>query len=587
MAQLARLIIVGAVLGIVAWAIYALANDGEPDPCVEARDLGHARLLPEAELAYERSDESCGADGAAAVQSQQEAAADLFARAETQLASARRLKPLKVKLKQRRSHIRKRKRARQRAARRALIESLEIYPFREGGLHELGSTLAHVPIKRKKGRMKAGAISCRRVRRLLDAKLPEQAKLTLSRSARRGLRPLCAEQLARLATVRQKALANLRLARADEEDDDVDSARAHYAAALLGDPSLAEARTALQTPEDESTSYLDAVADWLKEKPAELSDDLVWVLPLLALVLILGFRFLCWTATWGRGWRNAMEFLSEGWPLGWLRRTCVLRVRLQSLEGGSASTVEGKDLTALLLDALEPPHLRPYSFDVVSGTDPSQTLPDDFTKLLADVPHGKFAAALLAVFGSLFDPPTVTVSGRIMPVGLRGAGLGLSLTPSGRGPSYSHTVWERSRDDKPEIGPEPWYRLVPFAGAWLRWHLRTYVPAESREAPATRDWRTEAREQAALRFQRTGDWERAQNLYAQILDEDPTYLPAAHNLAVAEIRAARYGQAVERLTAVRDTLEVDESAHNRWPALPMSVSYNLSVGLSYQARADA
>jgi hypothetical protein len=514
-----------------------------------------------------------------------------FELAEVQLETARRLKPTRPTQGEpqarinRRARVRARRRARERAARRELVASATLDPFHANVLEQLNTALERVPIARAK---RARTTSCGRARKLVGARLLDQARITLSRSARRSFQEVCLQARSELADVRDMAQARQAEALRADENDKPSSARDLYAAALERDPSLTEAKQALDGYEQETTSNLDRVVDWLESKPAELEDELVWILPLLGLSAVVGFRGLRWLANRRPSIREKMERLSAGFPLGWMRRTCVLRVRFASFDGGAEDTPQGSDISALILDALSPPQMGgpPFPFDRFVGSGPAQAPAAEATQFLAALPHGKLASGLLTTFRFVFDPPTADITGRVLPVGGRGAGLELAVSAPRRPISYSVTIWERLIDREPGgAGPERWYRLVAPAAAWLRWHLRTYVPGEPAAAPLLREWRVDARYQAALQL--SGDPQRAQMLYAQILDEDERHLPAAHNLAVIDLRNQQYQQAVQRLDALRDGLMSSQNLRQRWPTLRMSVIYNLAVAFHYLSEVES
>jgi hypothetical protein len=189
MRRLARVGGVPLVLGICALVvvgIIALDRSGKSDGCSEGADFERARLLDRAALAYAHGDGRC--DGAAKVSARQELATIDFERAEVHLNAARSIAPAKLSPAIRRKRARARKLAHERGARRALIRSLRRDPFRPGAIEDLNAVLERVPIRRT---VKARQTSCRRVERLLNAGLPDQAQIVLARSVRGGFREHC------------------------------------------------------------------------------------------------------------------------------------------------------------------------------------------------------------------------------------------------------------------------------------------------------------------------------------------------------------------------------------------------------------
>jgi hypothetical protein len=575
---------------ILALAALVLASTGEPKWCDLGNDAYKARLLGQSELAYARGD--CDA-GLKRARKRQAMATRAAARAEVQLEAARRIRVSTKKEGEpkrktaRRRRAKKRKLARTRAARRELRRAAVRDPFAEGVLGELNTALRHVkpkpaghgPEARARAR-EAREQSCRRVGRFIDWELPDQAQILLAGSARRGFRRTCRHTRTRLALLRARARKNLGKARAADQDDDWSKARRKYALALLLDPSLPEAKQALEAERDDSTDNLDAVADWLESKPGELDDELAWILPLLVVLAVASFLSVRWLASRSRRNQRSVEEAAR-FPFGWMRRAAVLRVRV-AVEGEGGSPPTGADISALLLDALTPPRAVTPSnpFDRVWVADPASAT-TEVGKFLAVLPSGKIAAAALTAFDRVFRGRTAEVTGRLLPAGAQGAGLELTVASPPRPKSYSVTLWERKfYKASGADGAERWYRLVVPAATWLRWYLRPFVPGESSCPPPVREWRAEAFYEAGLAL--GADLVRSQMLFARSLDEDPTHIPAAVNLAVTEIRSGMYSAAIRRLRAVRGRLRTSEEHNPRERTLWVSATYNLAVARGYR-----
>jgi hypothetical protein len=554
------------VIATVTAGIVVLKHTGSPNSCSRGKDLERARLLHEAELAFADADGRCGTQGSERVQRAQAEADVAAAVAETQLATARRLKQTARQHRVRSQRIRSRRRARERAARRALIASVAADPFRPNAQADLDGVLERVPIART---VAAREKACARAVRLVGNSLPDQAEIAISRAGRRGFRTHCREAMGNLVAARRQARGELQAAQAVQEKGDESAARAHYADALSFDPSLAAARAALENPADEASSNLDRISNWLEAGPAEINDELIWILPLLALVAVVGFHALRGTASISRGSRKGMESVSKRFPLRWMRRTCKLSVRVPPFEGGSGDGVQGADISALLISEI----WRRRSGEGSTGADynvtsVAQDRVAQASDILDELPQGgRLASAMLSLLGSVFESTSAELSGRLLPAGRDGAGLALTLTSRRKSTPDAIAIWEQDiYDDSRGKGADGWYRLVPPAGLWAAQYLETHLPGEPRQPAAPGQWLADARSEPA-----------------QLLKEDDLQLPAAYNVALQDLREERYGKAIKSLEYVLAALNHNPGLQPRWPGLREWVMASLAVALHYRA----
>jgi hypothetical protein len=95
-------------------------------------------------------------------------------------------------------------------------------------------------------------------------------------------------------------------------------------------------------------------------------------------------------------------------------------------------------------------------------------------------------------------------------------------------------------------------------------------------------WRASAYFRIALAWQAKEDYARAQTYYAAAVRERPAHEPALHNLAVTQLRLARYDAARYRLEHLLDLLPWDAAGHP--PELYFSATYNLALATRYAQR---
>jgi tetratricopeptide (TPR) repeat protein len=195
----------------------------------------------------------------------------------------------------------------------------------------------------------------------------------------------------------------------------------------------------------------------------------------------------------------------------------------------------------------------------------------------------RLAGAMLSLAGSVFDPPTAEISGRLLPEGRRGPGLALTISLLRSDKSYSVVIWEKDfYGDSGAAGPERLYRLLIPAGVWTVHHLLTLVPGVP--APEASQWRDKARLQVDATLGLPDDLSDAGDVYRRLREEGESQLPAEYNLAAIEIRNGQYDQAIERLDKALDRLE-DSNLHRRWPQLRLWVLSSLAVAHHYRAAA--
>lgn len=413
---------------------------------------------------------------------------------------------------------------------------------------------------------------------------------------------LCETTVGALAAQQRKASRHLVEAHGLDGGD----ARQAYASALGANANLAAARTDLEGSLDDD-SYLDEVSSAIADIAAALKMALAWLVPLAIGLLLLAL--LAWLAvreaaarwSWAR---KSFEGLGRHPGLSFLfYKAAVPDIEVTPFEGKGESGLAGADFSTMLKGEIyrTPARGPAFPFDrVPGGPEPHATAGVTAFKLMTEIPATTLLGSILETISKLFRRRKVLLTGHLTPPADKGAGVLLSVK-GGRGNDASRTLWELVYDPQPGgTGAVRWLRLLPAATIWsLRYLDRAQDPAKYKKLEAQGEadgldpdaWEAEALFKSAEAWELKGDPSRAEALYAAALESDEGLLPAAHNLALVEIRRGSYTQALERLEALRTVLEEGESCGRSsgemrclWPTLEAASLYTLILTLAYLER---
>lgn len=468
----------------------------------------------------------------------------------------------------------------------AYADGLELSPF------ETAARLGLAALVKELGPAEGEAVAarCEVARSLAAAGLLEEAGPVIS-SVPFSARAECEEALAEVQARRAAAAASLREAKRLEAKGETDRAREKFAMALLANVGLGDARTGLEESIEEG-SCLDAVGDWLAGVPGTLETALSWLLPLVAILLIGGLLLML--AAWIGVRELSARYLAvrkraDRWRdrpvLSFLYNAAVPQFSIDELGGSESAAVKGKDFSAMLEAAVAKQQGREpaFPFDRVNKDRAAKFDLTELTGLLAAGPQTKLLGSVVQLLSKLFRRRTVHVGGSLGPLTRQGASVVLVLEGNGRDVGAEVTLREQDFAPKPGgEGVDRWLQLLPAAAAWTRWQLAAAhaLPAKIGES----HWLADARFQTALAWQGAEDFPRAEELYASTIELDPTMLPAAHNLAVLEIRAGRYELAATLILWLRERLaSASAEAREPWPTLETGSLYTLALARAYPA----
>ena len=569
-------------LGIV---LLILATSGTQPECAQGLLLEKGRLLDGAAAAYARArgeQMACGTPGGVRIAHRQKEAAQEFESAGV-LAS---------------SHPS--------IAINYYIEGLSEDPFDKGAAGKLNHLLKESETPKPGPKTEAGAstetrakveakgrVFCRRANELTEAGLLSEARSTLAFGLTKSPGPPCPSAIKRLKRRRVRAATRLHRAEAQAEGGSAGIERTAYAQALHADPALSAARSGLKGSLDRE-SNLDSVATWLSGTAPAMQDALAWLVPLAIGLLIAAA--LVWNAlrsasTESARVRSVTKKLRRAPLLGLPMRAAAPTVAVADFSGGSESKLQGKDFAALIAERLPRPAGRApdFPFDRTSKGSKEDQTAANIASILDAVPQAKALGAVVKLIPPLFRRRRLEVAGHLAPSGDRGAGVTVTLGESSAPDQTSVTIWENLVN--PVLtgdGAAPWLRLVAPAAVWARWRLAAIAKPEANINVGA--WEADALFQAGVDWQNKGEWGRAEPLYVTALERDPELLPAAHNLAVIEMRCGMYPQAIRRLEQLRKKLEDDdrtkkgdEKPSELWPALKTSLIYSLALAKAYRA----
>lgn len=552
------------VLLLVAAAVIAAVVVHVDDPreslCKQGAELQTGRLLERSEQLYARAAQegnACGDEGQREVSREQGEATKHFSSAAI------------------------RKDSEPNEAADLYIAGLSLNPFEaaaRGALEELLKEPASL-VADEDGEL------CGLARRLTQAGLLGSAGQVIAAEGSAEA-PDCQKALLELNTRKAGAAARLREAQALGAEPDRGAARTEYARALHANPELSEARGGLEGAIEEG-SAADAVGRRLGDVPDTAKDALAWLVPLAVVLLLVVLAA-----------RIAMTQLAKRWktPRLWLigvgeklrfplaRNAARPRLSIGSFEGDEDA--KGGDFAALLAAALPQPDTRKpaFPFDRIDKGSPTDDAASGATELLEAFAETKLIGSVLKIVEKLYRRRTVEIKGQLTSVSDRGAGVTVTLEGIDSPAQSSVALWERDFDPLPGgEGVGRWQRLIPAVTAWTRWQLATaYAPAARSRDPE--GWVPDALFRAGIAWHRRGDVVRAGALYAAALERDPELLPAAYNLAVAEIRTGRYAEARERLLNLRARLDADTAL--LWKDLDAASLYALALADAYAAGHD-
>lgn len=409
---------------------------------------------------------------------------------------------------------------------------------------------------------------------------------------------LCETTVETLAT--QRTTASTYLIEANELDGA--DARDAYASALKANANLAAARTGLEESQDDD-SHLDKIGSCIADIPEALKTALTWLVPLAVALFLLAL--LVWSAireaAARRSWaRKAAERAGRHPGLSFFYKAAVPDIEIAPFEGKGEGGLEGADFSTMLKGEIfkSPARGPAFPFDRVPGG-PEPHVADGVTvfNLMTEIPATKLLGSILQVISKLFRRRKVLLTGRLTPPADKGVGVLLSVK-AGRGNDASTTLWELVYDPKPGgTGAVRWLRLLPAATIWAYRYLdRAQDPAKHKKLEAenrtkglkTDLWEAEALLQSAEAWELKGEPARAEPLYAAALEKDPGLLPAAHNLALIEMRRGNHRRALKRVEGLRTVLEQGEPCGRTakqmrclWPTLDAASLYTLTLTLAY------
>jgi hypothetical protein len=542
-----------AVVGLaIVICLVVLASISTRTGCEEGHPLEKARLLNAAARAYDQDGGACGKQGVTRVAGEQRTATSKFQLGVVYDGRLKSVSPSRLV---------------------AVIDGLRRDPFHVPAVKALNAALVALQASNDV----TGAERC-----LINARLLNQAQIPLHQAGEKHLRWTCRAVVERLAKIRGFARSQLHDGDLLAASGDDDRAANRYASALYDDPSLRRARSTLLERSRLDDHAIDAVGDWLAGIWPTIRSGLRWLVPLaiaLLLLALLGFKLAQAGSLKWSGFRQRLADAGNRWPLRWMRNAAVLRLEVAGFEGDVEGGPRGADVSALLGTAISQScgRARSFSVDRVSGPTPASQTVTSAAELLSGIPQAQVVGSILKALAPLLQGRYSQVSGRLLPAGERGAGLSVTVSPAS-GAIESNTVWESFIDPVPGgTGPEPWFRLVNPAAAWVRWQLAPRIA----DGAAEGDWRAEALFEAGAQWWASHDPTRAGVLYARAIQFDPDYLPAIHNLAVVEIWEGSYQAAVDRLSGVVERVVSDAEARDRWPDLEITALYNLARAQCY------
>ncbi|HWC47325.1 MAG TPA: hypothetical protein VG448_00390 [Solirubrobacterales bacterium] len=588
------------IFGLLALlVVLGLVGEGKPDLtepredlCPQGAVLRQARLLERAQALYVEA----AAEGDACGPEQGEASPPLR-ETEVGLARAERL----VLIGAASSSAKRFK-----AATGAYVKALSVYPF--NGAARLG--LAEVLGNPETAASLTPAGYCVLGSELIKAGVLGQAQATIRaglkagsasggalRHAPQDASPLvCRKKLKVLSARSATAVAALNAATRSAREGKVAKARERYAAALVANADLTEARTELEGAIDEE-SHFDAIGSWLEGVTATLKDALKWLLPLavgLLLLLVLvwiivreGSARIIWM-------RRLFEWIGKGSVF--FHDAAVPEISIEPFEGSDSSKEQGKELTNLLSAAMaqESRRGRSFPFDRLNkGSTEDIKFTTVVSEALGQVSETKLLGELFKVISRLFRRRSIVLTGRLISAGDQGVGLMLAVQGNGRKINDEVILWEQTYDPRPEGKDAVRYlRLAPAAKVWSRQKLAAAYMLPQEAEPVK--WLPDALFQSGIAWQVRRDFERAEALYVLALEKEPDLLPAAHNLATIEMHCKEFAAAEARLRNLRmrlaqlrkeraETAGGDEVEKAKlWPVLGTASLYSLILSIAYQ-----
>jgi hypothetical protein len=557
---------IATILLVVFLANLGSLNSPAEEPCEQGRVLRSAQLLDKAEAAYrqaEAGDRTCPQPPATATGASQPAPLEGIERAQR-------------KAKEAFTEARVRSGGGELLlALRAYLKGLEINPF-EGERNELEKALGEF-VKGAPADQAAAKSRCSLGEELTQAGLPANATKAL------------AGGMAMAPKDCQSALTTLqhRVADADEYAaqaatlTDAAEQRREYVLALRENAELGSAREALEASfDDEST--LTAISSWLGGIFKTLEGALSWLAPLaigLLLAALVLWILLDRVGRRTRG-RRALAQIGTWWGFSFLRKAALPKLAVEDFDG-KGDGIEGKDFSALLTLALPKRVGREpsFAFDSFTKGAPSGNAANEVATVLSAVSATKALGGFAEVLLKLFRRRTISISGRLQPIGDRGAGLTLTIAGA---VNTSIELRDSSIDFHPSGNDGArWLRLLPAAAIWCRWQLAPiYADVDADFDPE--GWKGEALFQSGIAWEGQGDWPRARDLYVSALESDHDLLTAIHNLAILDIfHFQRYEAAQVLVERVQGKLDGNKKLEAQWPALKAASLYTKALAWVY------
>ncbi len=579
----AAMVVVLAALATFAW-VKVQPTDARESLCKQGATLNEARLLQEALTALvqaEGEDDGCEEAERKAVEGKLE-------RAERNFGVARALESIEPASVSKDKDTAKKEKAAatRRNANLAIdryITGLNLNPFDELARPALGAQLQALPAAAVP---KQAEFRCQLTVRLTAAGLLDAAGTAVAKGLEKAPKQ-CGKALSNLNGKRAAAAGLAREAqRLGDRGGDAAKVRDTYAAALLANAQLLEARAGLEGAIDDE-SVAAAAGSWLSGLAGTLKDSLEWVIPaivlLLVAVLLLGSlgrvitrsphvsqRLAAWSV------RNPQS--------RFLRQVAVPQVTVTDFEGGSDDGAQGADFSALLAEMLPSKAGREpaFPFDRVTKGSENDQKAADFSDVLGGVPQAQALGGALKLLGRITRRRKISVGGRLTPLTAPGgAGVTVALEGAGQSPESNITLWERGYDPLLCESEDAvrWFRLIAPATVWARWQIAARILPDLDPT----QWRADALFQAGVAWQAQDDPRRAEALYVEALELDPKLLPAAHNLALIEVRSGRYREARERLEWLQGRLKKDPGIGGQWPLLETGYLYTLVLAHAYDS----
>ena len=616
-----RVIALGAACALAAVvAVVVLALINRTNFCAEGKQMAQARLLDMAARDYarkcpakkaavrkaqaradgklaratvlyrvQRANEAAATQAKARAKKAKASAETAAASAETAAASARKAEAVARNAKAETAEARARQTAKARTTqariagrrmRRRYIAALEIFPFRAGARKAFRTALRGMPAPRT---MQQRTARCALARKLLDARLPAEARLVAYQVAATGRGDSCRAELDELRSTQGQVRKYIREARSLEERDELKEMREELVGAVELDPSRAGAVKLLTTTVPVDESWLEYLGGQIGNVDDVLGDAAAWLVPLLIALLVLAALAFTLLRSWlaqqtkrNRDWAEA----GRRHPLRWLRRAATLNVRVGALGAPAGAAAAGEDFSALLVDALPRVSVgsAAFPFDRVSGESETEQNVAKGAEFLAGIPQTKLLGTVVKLLTPMFRSRSAEISGRLVPDGDAGVGVAMTVTGDRGRLSHSVALWEDTYDAAPGgDGAARFLRLVPPAAVWARWHLAPALDADGQDGDA---WQADAMFAAGEAWQANSDNVRAGVCYAKVLALDPDHLAAEYNLALLEVRSGAYAPAIDRLQGL--IARLDGEALERWPMLDYAPYYLLAVALVYE-----